>query len=135
MTYLLDTNVFIALMRGAYPSVRARYARAVREGDLLATSAIVAFELWYGVEKSVKKTQNAEAVAAVLSGLQVLAFDDDDAAAAGAIRTALEATGSAIGAYDVLIAGTAVNRNLTLVTANATEFSRVPALIWEDWSR
>ncbi len=107
----------------------------MREGDLLATSAIVAFELWYGVEKSAKKTQNAEAVAAVLSGLQVLAFDDDDAAAAGAIRTALEATGNAIGAYDVLIAGTAVNRNLTLVTANATEFSRVPALIWEDWSR
>jgi predicted nucleic acid-binding protein len=38
-----------------------------------------------------------------------------------------------IGAYDVLIAGQAVARNLILVTHNAKEFGRVPGLRLEDW--
>jgi tRNA(fMet)-specific endonuclease VapC len=43
--------------------------------------------------------------------------------------------GSAIGTYDVLIAGQALNRKLTLVTANVKEFGRVKGLDWEDWGK
>jgi len=35
--------------------------------------------------------------------------------------------------YDVLIAGQAVARNLTLVMHNAGEFQRVPQLQLQDW--
>jgi len=38
-----------------------------------------------------------------------------------------------IGSYDLLIAGQALHRVLTLVTANVGEFSRVPDLRWENW--
>ncbi len=46
------------------------------------------------------------------------------------IRGALAARGTPIGSYDVLIAARALQRNVTLVTANVAEFSRVDALRW-----
>ncbi len=55
--------------------------------------------------------------------------------AAGEVRATLERTGQPIGAYDTLIAGQAVRRGLTLVTANTREFERVNGLMWEDWAR
>jgi hypothetical protein len=53
---------------------------------------------------------------------------------AGAIRAELERSGTPIGAYDTLIAGQAVRRGLTQVTANVAEFDRVAGLRWEDRS-
>ena len=44
------------------------------------------------------------------------------------------AAGAPIGAYDLLIAGQARRRGLTLVTANVSEFGRVSGLAWEDWA-
>jgi tRNA(fMet)-specific endonuclease VapC len=46
----------------------------------------------------------------------------------------LEAQGRMIGPYDILLAGHALAAGLTVVTANTDEFSRVPALILENWS-
>lgn len=43
------------------------------------------------------------------------------------------AKGTPIGSYDVLIAGQARARKLTLVTHNTTEFQHVPGLKVEDW--
>jgi tRNA(fMet)-specific endonuclease VapC len=40
-----------------------------------------------------------------------------------------------IGPYDTLIAGQALARQLTLVTANVSEFSRVKGLSWQDWAK
>jgi predicted nucleic acid-binding protein len=37
--------------------------------------------------------------------------------------------------YDLLIAGQALRREFTLVTANVTEFARVKGLAWQDWSK
>jgi len=62
-------------------------------------------------------------------------FDDEDAQSAGAIRAALEVRGKPIGAYDLLIAGQALARKFTLVTANVKEFARVKGLVWQDWSK
>jgi len=71
----------------------------------------------------------------LLSGdLDLLDFDDQDARATGRVRAALEKTGTPIGAYDLLIAGQALRRGLTVVTANTSEFSRVAEPSWEDWT-
>lgn len=61
-------------------------------------------------------------------------FNDEDARQAGRVRAALQTAGTPIGADDLLIAGQALRRGMTLVTANAGEFSRVPGLAWEDWA-
>jgi tRNA(fMet)-specific endonuclease VapC len=133
--YLLDTNVCIALLRGNNREVRTRFSLLMRERHTIATNTIVVHELSYGAAKSAKPQQNAAAVSKLLRTIDVFAFNRDDAIAAGDIRAALEATGASIGSYDTLIAGSAVHRGATLVTANAREFSRVRGLQWEDWEK
>jgi tRNA(fMet)-specific endonuclease VapC len=64
---------------------------------------------------------------------EVLDFDREDARKAGEIRASLANAGTPVGPYDVLIAGQAVARGLTLVTNNTREFQRVASLRIEDW--
>ena len=136
MNYLLDTNACIALINGRPPSVRPRFQRAIAAGDKVHISSVVAFELWYGVAKSRQPEANRQRLAAFLSGpLESIVFDDEDSQAAGVVRAALEASGKPIGAYDLLIAGQALRRKFTLVTANVTEFARIKGLDWQNWSR
>jgi len=135
VNFLLDTNACIALINGNPPAVRQRFAEANTSGDRMATSSIVMFELCYGVAKSVRRKVNEERLATFLAGpIDVIDFDDDDAWSAGRVRAALETVGQPIGAYDLLIAGQALQRGFTVVTANAGEFSRVSGLGWEDWA-
>jgi tRNA(fMet)-specific endonuclease VapC len=62
-----------------------------------------------------------------------LPFDDLCAEHYGSIRTDLRRSGGAIGPNDLLIAATARAHDLTLVTHNTGEFSRVVGLRSEDW--
>jgi tRNA(fMet)-specific endonuclease VapC len=132
--YLLDTNACIALINGAAPAVRTRFDKALDRGARMYVSSVVAFELWYGVAKSSRPEWNAKRVKKLFAGpVGLLAFDEEDARTAGRIRANLETSGKLIGPYDLLIAGQALHRDLTLVTANVKEFRRVKTLRWEDW--
>lgn len=51
----------------------------------------------------------------------------------GRIRAELAAQGSPIGPNDLMIAAIALANELTLVTHNVNEFSRISDLIIEDW--
>lgn len=136
MNYLLDTNAVVALLRNKPTGVRERYRQAEAAGDYLAVSSVVLFELWYGVAKSSQVRENTDRLRVLLSGaMDLLDFDDEDAETAGHIRATLEKSGTPIGAYDLLIAGQAVRRELAVVTANTSEFARVPGLDWVDWTR
>ena len=135
MTFLLDTNACIALINGRPESVRRRFERAIKKGDQVATSSIVLFELWYGVAKSARSKFNSERLLTFTGGpVEIVDFSLEDAEHAGHIRAALEASGTPIGAYDLLIAGQAQRLGSTLVTANSAEFSRVKALRLQDWA-
>jgi tRNA(fMet)-specific endonuclease VapC len=135
VSYLLDTNICIALINETSSRVRGRFMQAARRNEAILTSSIVAHELWYGVAKSRLADQNARALAAFLgSDVPVLDHTERDAQAAGEIRAELERRGQRIGEYDTLIAGQAFARNLILVTANTREFERVKGLIVEDWT-
>ena len=135
MTYLLDTNACIALIDGRPEMVRRRFERVSAAGEVIATSSVVLFELWYGVAKSQRPKVNTERVATFLAGpLEILDFSAEDAEHAGRIRAALELAGKLIGAYDLLIAGQAIRNRATLVTANSSEFARVRGLRLQDWA-
>jgi len=129
MAYLLDTNAVIALLNDTTSKTALR-ARRENPGDV-AIPVIVMHELYYGAFRSRRASQNA----ALIDDLQfvVLDFDKEDARQAGEVRAMLASRGTPIGAYDVLIAGQAVERNLILVTHNTREFGRVPGLRLEDW--
>ncbi len=65
--------------------------------------------------------------------MTILPYTAEDARASASVRAALEKKGKPIGAYDVLIAGAALARGFTLVTANRREFERVSGLQVENW--
>jgi tRNA(fMet)-specific endonuclease VapC len=136
MNYLLDTNACIALMASVPNHVQTRFERAFHKGGSFFTSSVVAFELWYGVSKSKRVEENTRRYETFFAGpIDVLPFEQGAAQVAGELRARLEAAGKPIGAYDLLLAGQAMHHNMTLITANVAEFSRVKGLLWEDWSK
>jgi tRNA(fMet)-specific endonuclease VapC len=136
VNFLLDTNVCIALINGNSETVRKRFDHALAARNQLFVSSVAMFELWSGVFKSTRVQFNSDRLDAFLEGsVTILSFDEDDARAAGSLNAALKLSGQLIGSYDILIAGQAMHKNLTLVTANVSEFSRVKGLSWQDWAR
>jgi len=136
VSHLLDTNACIALINGTPALVRSHFQKVLHGSGQIYVSSVVTFELWYGVGKSARVALNTPRLEAFLSGpVTVLPFEDEDSRMAGSIRAELEASGKPIGAYDLLIAGQALARQLTLVTANVSEFSRVKGLSWQDWAK
>ena len=136
MRYLLDTNVCVVTINGRSPSVETRVLKELKGGTELLVSSVTAFEVWYGVEKSERKVANKQRLLSFFADyVDVLAFDQEDARTAGRIRAELEAVGRPIGEYDLLIAGQALRREMTLVSANFKEFGRIKNLSWEDWSK
>ena len=128
MLYLLDANAVISLMRGE-PGLTKRMT--AQPPSHFGLSAIVAHELYYGAFRSQRSEQGLARIDALR--FEVVAFDAEDALAAGRIRAELARAGSPIGAYDVLIAAQAQTRDLVLITHNHREFGRVSGLKWEDW--
>ncbi len=130
MRYLLDTNAVIGLLKDTTSPLALRARRA--DPRDVGLSSIVAHELYYGAFKSQRRAENLVRLDAIR--FEILPFDKEDAIAAGEVRATLAAVGSPIGPYDVLIAGQAKARNLTLVTDNIREFERVKDLRLENWS-
>jgi tRNA(fMet)-specific endonuclease VapC len=130
--WLLDTNICIYLIKRKPERVLQR----LRTLDIstVGVSSITVAELQYGVAKSTRPEQNALALAALLAPLDVLAFDDDAAAAYGAVRAELERAGTPIGGMDLLIAAHALALRRTVVTNNTREFGRVSGLRLENWA-
>jgi tRNA(fMet)-specific endonuclease VapC len=131
MTYLLDTNVWIAVLRSPTSLLAARF-RTLVPADIRVCSIVVA-ELRHGCLRSAKPAANRAAVDALLAPFASLPFDDAGADEFARIRHALEPAGLMIGPYDALIAAIALANNCSLVTHNTAEFTRVPGLVIEDW--
>lgn len=134
MTLSIDTNVFIALIRGRNPMVRERFRRALSGDEPVVASLIVEHELLYGAETHPRSQTQRESVGLLLAQVTVQPFDAHDIAAAAQIRAWVKPQGLSIGAYDALIAGQALARNWTVVTANMREFARIDRLNVIDWA-
>lgn len=132
MRRLLDTSVCVEILRGRHAHLKVRL-RLARNGNVFVSSVVVA-ELHYGVARTSDPVRNAQRLRAFLRTLPSLAFDDAAAERYGRLRAALEAAGTPIGPNDLLIAATALANDLTLVTNNLGEFSRVPDLQVESWA-
>lgn len=131
MMYLLDTCTVSDFIKGQ-PNVLARVKAT--PPNLIAVSALTRMEVDYGLALNVERARKlAPLLDAFFSAIVTLPFDAADARAAAAIRAALKTQGQPIGAYDVLIAGTALARGLVVVTSNVGEFKRVNGLQLEDW--
>ena len=131
--YLLDTNASIRVLNGSSGPLIARLrSHAPSE---IRLSSITRAELLYGARRSARVAQNLRLLAAFFAPLVSLPFDDECAEEYGALRASLAATGRPIGPNDLLIASTAVAHDLTLVTHNLREFSRIAGLKIKDWEQ
>ena len=131
MRYLLDTNVCIMFLSQRSPLVDQRFM-AVPTPDKIVCSVVRA-ELFYGAYKSQQPQASLQKALQFFSLLPTLPFDDVAARHCGEIRAELARKGTPIGQYDFQIAAIALAHNLTVVTHNTREFSRVPNLLLEDW--
>lgn len=129
--YLLDTNICIYALNGRYPKLSDHLLRI--HPDDICVSSITVGEMEYGAAKSRWGDRTRQIMHAFLSNYEVLPFTEKDAILFGQLRACLAFSGTPIGAYDVMIAAQGVSRNLTVVTHNTKEFSRVPGIILEDW--
>jgi tRNA(fMet)-specific endonuclease VapC len=102
--------------------------------DDLGVAIITVAELWFGARKSQRPDSNRRAIDAFLRAFEVLPFDREAAHAYAELRFELERIGRPIGERDLQIASIAAARDLTVVTHNTSEFSRVPGSRVEDWS-
>ncbi|HBL11086.1 MAG TPA: VapC toxin family PIN domain ribonuclease [Cyanobacteria bacterium UBA11162] len=128
--YVLDTNTLIYYFKGQ--GQVAQNLVNVSPMDIYI-STIVLFELQVGIAKSSTPGKRTQQLQQLLSRVNLVPFERDAAIAAARIRAQLEKQGTPIGAMDVLIAGTAVALQATLITHNVNEFSRVAGLAIADW--
>lgn len=129
--YLLDTNVCIRILNDSSHPVVERF-RGESPASLRLCSVVKA-ELLYGARKSRHVVQTLERLDRFFKPFTSLPFDDRCAHEYGKIRADLEASGTPIGANDLMIAAIARHHDLVVVTHNTDEFRRVVGLGVEDW--
>ena len=132
MRFLLDTNILSDLVRHPRGKIFERISQVGEQA--VCTSIVVAAELRYGATKKNSPRLTAQ-LEAVLGAIEVLALEAPVDVAYGVLRAILEKKGQPIGANDLLIAAHAVTLDLTIVTDNDREFSRIDDLRVENWLR
>ena len=129
--YLLDTNICIYAINGRHPGLNHRLL-TIHPSDIYISSITIG-ELEYGAAKSRWGSRTRQIMYAFLANFNIISFSEKDAVIFGRLRAELAAAGTPIGAYDLMIAAQGISGNLTVVTHNMREFSRVPGIVLEDW--
>jgi predicted nucleic acid-binding protein len=127
MGLMVDTNVFIRFERSGKPIDFSSWDSSQK----VYVSVVIASELLMGVHRAnteERRQRRAAFVEAVISGVGVLDFTLPVARVHAEICAGLAKKGQTIGAHDSIIAATASCHDLSLLTDNVQEFSRVPGL-------
>jgi tRNA(fMet)-specific endonuclease VapC len=120
--FLIDANLCINILQGKSEAAARRLSGC--EVGRVVTSAVVYAEVMIGAEER----ETAEQALAFFAQIPVLPFDET----AGRAYSRMPFKR---GSYDRLIAAQALSLGLTLVTSNLKDFTDVPGLQVEDWTR
>jgi tRNA(fMet)-specific endonuclease VapC len=131
MKYLLDSNVCIQYLNQRSEKIIQRL-QDLSDIDIVVCS-IVKAELFYGAMRTHNPAKTLQKQREFLDRFVYLKFDDECAVIYGEIRSKLATKGTPIGNNDLHIASIAIANNLTLITHNTREFSRIDNLKLEDW--
>jgi len=127
---VLDTNTLIYFFKGVGNVNQNLFEHSPKE---VGIPSIVLFELEFGIQKSNYPKKRIKQLDDLTSITNILPFGINEAKASAQIRFQLEKQGNVIGPFDILIAGTALANNATLVTHNTKEFNRIKNLKVIDW--
>jgi predicted nucleic acid-binding protein len=124
---MVDTNVFIRFEKSGDPIDFSAWDSSQE----VYISVVIASELLMGVHRAnteERRQRRSAFVEAIISGVGVLDFTIAEARVHAEIYAELAKKGQMIGAHDLIIAATARCHDLSLLTDNVEEFSRVPGL-------
>jgi predicted nucleic acid-binding protein len=124
---MVDTNVFVRFEKSGQPLDLSPWAGAER----VYVSVMAVSELLMGVHRAnteERRNRRLSFVEAIIAGVGLLDFTLAAARIHAEIYSELAKTGRLIGANDLVIAATARCYDLSLLTENVSEFSRVPGL-------
>ena len=127
MAIILDADVIIRGEKGTFDL--EAWLRS-RPHDTFEVAAITVAELWHGVERATgaHKARRLRYLRTILSPLPVVPYTEHTAYEHARIWAHLEAAGTMIGSYDMIVAATALERASQVATFNARHFDVVPGL-------
>lgn len=128
MAYLVDSDWVIDYLADA-PDALALLERLADEG--IAISIVTYMEVYQGVERSDDPEGAERQLSAFLESVPLLPLSPGVARRCAHLRETLRRQGKRVNnrALDLLIAATAIEHNLTLVTRNVQDYADVPGLI------
>ena len=130
--YCFDTDVLAAaLLREPTMQLVRRLART--PGDQQFTTSVSVAEIAYAAARNGDGEVAGRVRELIAAASAVLPFDQDAADVYGPLRAQLERIGVRLDEPSLRIAAIAVSRDLTLVTASARLYDRVPGLRIENW--
>jgi tRNA(fMet)-specific endonuclease VapC len=125
MTYLVDSDWVAEYLKGRDTAVSL--LDDLFEEDL-AISIITFGEIYEGIYYGTDPQHNELVFRSFLRGVRVLGINRTIARRFALIRGKLRAEGQIISQPDILIAATALQYDLTLLTRNLRDFGRIPDL-------
>ncbi|MGD0451673.1 MAG: type II toxin-antitoxin system VapC family toxin [Candidatus Bathyarchaeia archaeon] len=124
---IIDTDILTDFLRNKKEDVTF-ITQLEEKKTLLSTTAINAFELYYGAYKSRQSIQTLQATKKLLERLVLLPLTPRSAQRAGHIYAELELDGHSIGLRDTFIAAIALTRSCSVATRNIEHFKKVKGL-------
>ena len=125
MKYLVDSDWLIDAIGGIPYATRTLDAL---EGGIPAISIISSGELYDGAVNAAEPDLEIARIRQFLGTFEVLGLDDPTMEIFARLRAQLRRRGQIIPDLDILIASTALQYDLTLLTRNIRHFARVPNL-------
>jgi tRNA(fMet)-specific endonuclease VapC len=125
VTYLVDTDWVASYLNGRTDAIQLLNALAPAG---LAISLITYGEIYDGIYRGRAPGQAERGFKAFLTAARVLPLTRPIMRRFARIRGDLRAQGLTIGDNDVMIAATALQHGLTLVSRNHAHFARIPGL-------
>jgi tRNA(fMet)-specific endonuclease VapC len=132
MTYILDTNIITAILKGN-EKVKTMVQKVIMEGKEILINGISYYEIKRGL-LSAKATSQLDRFNLLCKTFGLIWLDTQSVFdKATEIYANLQQRGELIGDADILIASVAKTWELILVTDNTTYFKRVQGLRIENW--
>jgi tRNA(fMet)-specific endonuclease VapC len=127
MAILLDADVVIGGERGLFD---LRAWLAARPAERFEIAAITVAELRHGVERATRAHRAAREryLRQLLELLPIIPYTEATALEHARLWATLESSGKMIGAYDLIVAATALERGSVIATFNRRHFAQVRGL-------
>ncbi len=130
---LIDTDILSYYLKGDAEVVK-NFEEYLREFDCIEISLITYYEIIGGLlaKNALKQLAIFEDF---ISDNIVISLTERSVKKSAELYSTLRRSGNSLDDIDLLIAGVAIENNLTVVTNNENHFRRIPGLLIENWKK